>query len=123
MIVPSADRNLDAFPGAKVQSIPAVSLTSILNPHDLVDLIDSDVQGHEFVVFESAIDAVNAKVKRVHIGTHDEQVEAGLRDLFRSHGWKNVHDYPMGKTVETEYGPVRFDDGVQGWINPRLTAR
>jgi hypothetical protein len=37
-----------------------------------------------------------------------------------SHSWENVNDYPGQSTVETPYGTIQFDDGVQTWVNPAV---
>lgn len=104
-----------------VQRVKAVSLNHILAQVDEVDLIDADVQGAEFAVFRSAMDAMNRKVKRVHIGTHSSDIEQELRSLFRQHSWYKLNDFAQQATVSTEWGEITFDDGVQTWINPRLS--
>jgi len=100
--------------------VPAISLTAILNRIEYaVDLIDMDIQGQELVVLEAAKNVLQRKVRRVHIGTHSTEIEDGLRDLFLSLEWQCVHDYGIGATRETPFGEIDFQDGVQGWINPR----
>lgn len=105
-----------------VKRVRAVSLNRILSQLDQVDLIDLDIQGEEYRVLSSAINALNTKVKRIHIGTHGEQIERDLRALFRMHGWYKLNDYACQKTQMTEWGEVVFGDGVQTWINPRLSS-
>jgi FkbM family methyltransferase len=102
-------------------SVPAVTLANILADLREVDLIDFDVQGHEGSVIRSAIDELNAKVKRLHIGTHSPLIEIGLRELLHSHGWRCLADYPAFSTSQTPWGDISFQDGVQSWVNPRLT--
>jgi len=106
---------------ASVQRVKAVSLSRILSPLDLVDLIDLDVQGAEFVVLRGAIAALNEKVKRVHIGTHGHDIERQLRQLFRQSGWYKLNDYSCQSTETTLWGDMVFGDGVQTWVNPRLS--
>ncbi len=101
-------------------SVPSVSLTSILTNLHRVDLIDFDLQGHEGSVVRSAIDELNAKVKRLHIGTHGPEIEIGLRELLTSHGWRCLCDYAAFSTTQTPWGAITFQDGVQSWVNPRL---
>lgn len=100
--------------------VEAVSLDSLLRPLEKVDLIDLDVQGVELDVLQSAAGQVNQKVKRVHIGTHSEMIEIGLRSLFALLGWKKIWDYPCGTVQETPWGEISFEDGVQTWVNPSL---
>jgi FkbM family methyltransferase len=100
--------------------VPAVTLPAILSGHPTVDLIDIDVQGTEAEVLTAAASALDSRVRRVHIGTHGPQIEADLRVLFGELGWTKVIDYPSGTPSETPYGEIRFSDGVQTWINPRV---
>jgi FkbM family methyltransferase len=98
--------------------IPCVTLADVIAPYPRVDLIDLDVQGAEYDVLASAIDLVNARVRRLHIGTHAPQIERQLRELFTSHNWQLVNDYPGQSSSQTPYGPILFGDGVQTWVNP-----
>ena len=106
--------------GWKSIEVQAVTLRDLLQDLDRVDLIDMDVQGEELNIVRSAIDDLDRKVCRLHIGTHTHHIEKGLRKTLRRHGWICRFDYPVQSEAETEFGPIRFDDGVQSWINPRL---
>ncbi len=99
--------------------VKAVSLATLLEPLEGVDLITLDVQGAELRVMRAGAGPLNEKVKCVHIGTHSEKIEAGLRSLFRRLGWENLHDFPAGQSASTEWGSIHFEDGVQAWLNPR----
>ena len=100
--------------------IPGVSLGAILKKLDLVDLIDLDIEGQELASLTSTAAELDAKVKRLHIGTHGKEIEAGLRQLLSAHGWQCHADYSLFSTSETPWGPVSFENGVQSWVNPRL---
>jgi FkbM family methyltransferase len=102
------------------QLVPAVSLTSLLRPLDRVNLLDVDIQGAEPDVLEPAAASIDSKVRRVYVGTHNREVEARLRALFRGLGWTSIYDFPGGGTSETAWGRIMFEDGVQAWLNPRL---
>ena len=104
-----------------IKKVRAVSLSGILRRHDSVDLVDLDVQGAELIVLKGAIAALNEKVKRVHIGTHNQDIELGRRTLFREHGWHKLNDYTCQSTELTPWGQISFGDGVQTWMNPRLS--
>jgi FkbM family methyltransferase len=106
--------------GPAVRDVKTITLTRILGGLDLVDLIDLDVEGAELVVLRSAIEQLNQKVKRVHIGTHASDIEQGLRALFWEHGWYKRNDYAVGRAEQTEWGEIYFENGVQTWINPSL---
>jgi FkbM family methyltransferase len=100
--------------------VPAVTLTGLLKDQDLVDLVNMDIEAQEFLVIQSAIEELDAKAKRIHIGTHSRDIESGLRQLLTSHGWRCLNDYSIHTTSETPFGAIRFENGVQSWVNPRL---
>ena len=103
--------------------VKSVTLKSILNSVTRpVDLLDMDVQGAELMVLEAAAEAVHEKVKRVHVGTHSQQIETGLRRLFKGFGWKNIYDFPAESQCKTAWGQIKFQDGVQTWINPSVVS-
>ena len=88
---------------------------------ELVDLIDLDVQGAEADVLTAAERELDAKVKRVHIGTHSVDNEERCRELFGRLGWEKRNDYGSFTEADTPYGRISFQDGVQTWINRALT--
>jgi FkbM family methyltransferase len=108
--------------GVPCREVKTITLNRILGALDLVDLIDLDVEEAELVVLQSAIKQLNQKVKRVHIGTHTPEIEHGLRALFWENGWYKRNDYGVGRTELTEWGEMYFGNGVQTWLNPRLSA-
>jgi FkbM family methyltransferase len=103
-------------------TVPCLTLHEVLDGCVLVDLVDIDIQGEELRAVSAAMDLLNTKVKRLHIGTHSAQVEDGLRRLLRNNGWKPRADYGCGGVHETPYGSICFQDGVQTWINSRLVT-
>ncbi len=103
--------------------VPAVTLNELLAPYSYVDLIDMDLQRRELEVVHSSIHLLDARVRRIHIGTHSNRIEGQLRDLFTRHKWQPVHDFARRSTVRTPYGDITFQDGVQSWLNPRLVTR
>jgi FkbM family methyltransferase len=94
-------------------------LNDILPETERIDLIDLDVQGEELKVIAAAIEALNQRVGRLHIGTHSHEIEAGLRELLLRHGWECKSDYPCAQINETPWGSVQFVDGVQSWVNSK----
>jgi FkbM family methyltransferase len=105
----------------KIQEVEAISLKTLLNGLDLVDLIDLDVQGAEYDILAAVPQKLWGKIKRIHIGTHSTKVEMNLKKLFKKLGWENKYDFPMSKKIETEYGEISFQDGVQSWVNPHYS--
>lgn len=97
-----------------------VLLDDIMPDTNRIDLVDMDLQGEELKVIASAIDILDRKVVRLHIGTHGPVIETGLRRLLAGHRWECRADYECLKENETPWGPVRFLDGLQSWVNPRL---
>lgn len=95
-------------------------LGDIMKDADRIDLIDMDLQGEELKVVASTIDDLDRKALRLHIGTHQPAIEACLRKLLNKHGWECRADYACLEEHETPWGLVKFQDGVQSWINPRL---
>ncbi|MBP7074084.1 MAG: FkbM family methyltransferase [Rhabdochlamydiaceae bacterium] len=100
--------------------VKTITLNSLLEKYEHVDLIDMDIQGFELAVLEASIDLLNKKVKRLHIGTHSKEIDEGLKNLFQKHGWQNVHLFPCLATSTTPYGVIEFNDGIQSWANPRI---
>lgn len=102
--------------------VKTVCLKTLLRSYDRVDLIDMDVQGAEYSVLSAAREELDAKVKKVHVGTHGpgRQIEKNLRIFFHELGWENKYDFENTSRVETEYGPIQFSDGIQSWSNPKL---
>jgi FkbM family methyltransferase len=116
---PAARLNLPVSRG--IRQVPGITLATVLAEIDRCDLVDMDIQGTEADVLEAAVEAVNAKVKRVHIGTHSGENEERLQVLFRELGWWNRWDLPRGRN-ETPFGSVDCEDGVQTWVNPALVT-
>jgi FkbM family methyltransferase len=109
--------------GAKSITVRAITLKSILDGLGRVDLIDFDLQGHEAAVILAAIDELDRNVARLHIGTHDPEIETELRALLTNHGWRCLADYPSASASPTPWGAIEFQDGVQSWVNPRVKRR
>jgi FkbM family methyltransferase len=108
------------YPEARVIQVPALTLEQVLEGIEAVDLLDMDIQGAELDVCTAGMPTLLRKVRRVHIGTHGDAIDTGLRRLFRAHGWRNLHDYPNGRANRTPFGVIMFGDGVQSWVNPQL---
>ncbi len=107
--------------GWKSIRVRSLVLTEVMSKMDRVDLIDLDVQGEELKVITAAIRDIDKKVARLHIGTHGGEIEDGLRSLLTHDGWRCLADYTGMATNQTPWGPVKFEDGVQSWVNPRMT--
>jgi len=117
-------QRLGARPGDPVRGrgvrVPTIRLSALLDDLDRVDLVHIDVQGEERRVLPEAIDALNHKVRRLIFATHSRSTHRRLRRLLAEAGWSGVYDYGVRRRVRTEFGDVRFLDGLQAWINPAL---
>ena len=121
--IAAKDSRFRDFPEAHAVSVPCLSIESVLEGIDLVDLIDMDIQGAEAEAVRGSRDVLSGKVKRMHIGTHGRAIEYELFRLFADMGWVCCNNLPCHSTLETHYGSTSFNDGVQTWINPRLQHR
>jgi FkbM family methyltransferase len=101
-------------------SVPGITLRSLLKDEKLVDLIDMDIEGQELPAIQSNIEALDTKVRRMHIGTHTKEIEDTLRELLSAHGWHCLFDYTLFSKGQTAWGTIDFENGVQSWVNPRL---
>lgn len=106
----------------QVQRVPGVRLSDLVVRLSHVDLIHLDIQGAELSVIEEAVEVLDERTYRLHIGTHSAAMEDGIRELLVGHRWECLRDYPANATTETPWGLMSFQDGVQSWINPRLRS-
>jgi FkbM family methyltransferase len=102
----------------EVTRVNAVALASLLETDSSVDLIDMDIQGMEAKVLSGVSARHLRNVRIVHIGTHSHGIEASIRASFRRWGWLNVWSFPCRSECSTPFGTVRFEDGVETWVNP-----
>jgi FkbM family methyltransferase len=100
--------------------VPPLTFESLTADLDRIDIVDMDIQAAEQELIENALPTFSAKVRMVHIGTHTTEIEASIRAAFMGAGWYNRWDFGCLRSNETPYGPVEFNDGVQGWLNPRF---
>jgi FkbM family methyltransferase len=99
--------------------VPPITLPKVAEGMERIDLIDADLQGAETEMIPW-MGLLTERVRLVHIGTHSLEIEAALREAFRSHGWLCQIDYSLQGECETPFGRVAFNDGVQTWRNPKL---
>jgi FkbM family methyltransferase len=101
-----------------IERVPSLRLADLIDGP--VDLIDMDIQGAELEVLSDAIEALDRHVARLHVATHNPEVERRLCALFALHGWTLGRCFLCHEVNETPYGSFRFIDGLQSWRNPRL---
>ncbi len=116
-------RELVAMPGGwHGVRVPVARLSDMLAGFGRIDLVDFDIQGAETEAVREALGALTAQVRRLHIGTHSREIDAALPVLLRGAGWRCVRAYPCLRWNRTEFGWIRFNDGVQTWVNPAVPA-
>jgi FkbM family methyltransferase len=103
-------------------NVSTYALASLLDKFNFIDLIDMDIQGAELDVLSAAVDDLQRKVKRIHVGTHSYEIESDLRGTFARMGWNCESDFSCLGRRETIYGYVDFEDGVQTWVNPSFSG-
>jgi hypothetical protein len=112
------------------QTALTVTVADALAQYGTVDIVHMDFQTAETVCLDAGtMDALTAKVKALHIGTHTVDIHASLRAGFLAAGWSVEHDVlpnggaPPGRVEETEFGPINFYwDGQLRVINPALVG-
>jgi FkbM family methyltransferase len=95
------------------------SLETLLQPFERVDLVHIDIQGSEAEVVPAAAAVLDAKVRRVVIGTHGRAIEQGLLDGMAARGWVLESDEGC-RYVQAGRAMVLDLDGCQVWRNPAV---
>jgi FkbM family methyltransferase len=108
------------YNGERVRLVRTVDFAELASRRARIDYLHMDIQGAEFEFLSSAPEMLNAKVKRVLVGTHSAEIEENLRRLFDGLAWRCQYDVPMGGEVLVNDEVVTVGDGVQVWINPAL---
>ena len=105
---------------ANTEKLPCYSLSTLLAPHRVVDLVHVDIQGSEAEIVPANYGLLGQKVKWLIIGTHGRAIEDGLVHGLAGHGWVLEREEPcMYRQIGQAMGLVR--DGCQVWRNPALT--
>ena len=109
-----------------VTEVRTVTLSSLLQPLDRVDLIDIDIQGAELEVLREVAPALG-HVQRIHVETHFETIDEQLPTVLAgaAGNWRQDAAIPLGARRTTPLGEADFSEGgVQVWRNvTRLTRR
>ncbi len=102
--------------------VSSMPLTDILQPLDHVDLMDIDIQGGEKDVLPAAMNAINRKVRRIHLATHGADLHKDMWDLFFEHGWMCEMDYAPNLQHHSDWGSFENSDGILDLVNLDLTV-
>lgn len=108
-----------AFSG-EIRLVSSMTLKDLLGPFDFVDYIESDIQQSEILVFPPFMDLLKRKVRRIHIGTHGQEVHETLHRLFVQNGWEIIFSLKPNSRYDSLFGPFVTNDGVLTVRNPRV---
>ena len=98
--------------------VPAIGLSGLLRDLGRVDLMHADMQGEEGRVFPATIEELNRHVARLIVATHSRSIHRRLRRLLSRAGWEIVFDFRCRRWEGTDYGDVKFLDGLLAAVNP-----
>ena len=114
----------DVVPGtpftAEIKLVSCVTLPEVLAPLDHVDFLEVDIQQSEIAVFPPHMNLLKRKVRRVHLGTHGDDVHATLHNMFAQNGWEIVFSFKPDADHETPLGRFKTNDGILTVLNPNL---
>lgn len=102
-----------------VTEVRTVTLSSLLEPVDRVDLLDIDIQGAELEVLGEAVPALGC-VRRIHVETHSHEIDERLPEVLeRAPGdWELEVAIPLGARLTTPLGDADYaGGGAQLWRN------
>jgi FkbM family methyltransferase len=106
------------YGGERARMVRTVDFAELSRNYPRIDYLHLDIQGAELDVLSADPRILDAKVKRVLVGTHSAEIEAGLRKLFGKRNWRCQYDFPMNSEIQVDGTGVTLGDGVQAWINP-----
>jgi len=106
--------------GHFVKKIRTVDIEEVTKSTNRIDCMQMDIQGAELEFLSKRPKTLNRKVKRVIVGTHSEEIGAGIRELFCELRWQCCFDYPMNSHILAAGRDIILGDGAQYWINPNL---
>ena len=108
--------------GQVVEMVNGFALNDITALYKYVDLIDIDVQHLEFAILEPCWETVNAKVGRLHIGTHSVELHEKLKLALLRNDWAIEVDLHPYSSTECLDGPTKINDGILAAKNRRRSA-
>lgn len=107
--------------GADVEAdaLPCLSVATVLEGLDNVDVLHCDIQGAEADAIRAGINVLTACVRRVIVGTHRRGIEEQLHHVFFDHGWHLEADQSC-RMIDVGDRLLLIQDGLQVWRNERL---
>ena len=112
-----------ALTRGELETVRCIALNTLLADKTRVDLLHIDIQGHEVVVIESALDALNARVRRMVVGTHSRAIEGRMFEIMSANGWSCEAEIACRmRGIPGGTGVYLAVDGEQVWRNDRLAG-
>jgi hypothetical protein len=102
----------------EIRLVSTITLQDVLGPLERVDLLESDLQTSEILVFPPFRPLLKRKVHRIHIGTHGQDIHRSLLQMFIDDGWEIVFSYEPESVYETALGTFAVNDGILSLRNP-----
>lgn len=96
-----------------------ITIETLLETIPVVDLLNMDIQGSEYKSIHKNLEVIETKVKKLYVSTHSTEIDNLLYNMMASLNWKCTHAYPYQFRGDTEFGYIKFGDGVQVWENPK----
>lgn len=96
-----------------------ITIETLLKTIPVVDLLNMDIQGSEYDSIHKNLEVIETKVKKLYVSTHSIKIDNLLYNMMASLNWKCTHAYPYQFQGDTEFGYIKFGDGVQVWENPK----
>jgi FkbM family methyltransferase len=93
--------------------VPALTLSDAMRQFSgAIDLLHIDIQGAEYEIIPPMAESLRSSVKMMMVGTHISlDRHHDLAKCLRDAGWREIFNFPRHGTVDTDFGPVKFDDG------------
>ncbi len=93
--------------------VSSLTLNQLLYSYDCVDLCDIDIQSAEIEVVPDALNALNSRVKRLHLVTHSESIHEKLLQFFSAEsGWEIVASFPPHAAIDLRGIKFFSNDGL-----------
>jgi FkbM family methyltransferase len=108
---------------SQMVSVPTYTIEDLLASDSRVDLMHIDIQGWESRSIASSIQALNAKVAALVIGTHSRVIEGELISILRKNNWILIYEKPCKFRPDCPLPDLvgaTYLDGTQFWINTAL---
>ena len=109
----------DARAAGSHDTLPTLTLNSLVKGGEKIDLVHLDIQGGEVDFIESCIDDLDRLVSYIVVGTHSRAIEGRIIGVLLEHGWVLEIERPAIFGINETGAITTHVDGVQGWRNAR----